>query len=581
LSPQESHMVTAPNQSPHQVRPSMVAPPIEKGDDSDEEEDEDEGVFVEKRHALLRKMRCRGLHQRVRGKLDFFRKRPRRLVPQIEEGFMYTSSKTGAQLVNVRKLRDTSMTPSGSSLEELGRAGSVSPTLRSLTPAPSMVSLQQRSVRIVELSVERDQRIARAQGIERRQLLDRRVTQLESLLQKAGRKERSMHQQTVLTWVVTALALAELVKSFHMIEHLASDGDRQAMQVTDKSRMMQRVLQVIGQKQAKKELYLSQLRTIKKWFALLRVMSFVSKLRRRLVLNHHVDMIKEFIEVSWRGFSLRKAVSTFNTQMRFLQRALRWAITYYRFMRERIYMPVVWEEETRLLAPVFGMGPEDVERCIKVKREQMKWDSGQALAGISRICNHRRLIWRLGELHPEVRKRIKAAADSERAARMRNLRAGRYRRRRNDPGEDPSDSAKVGQARTESLSVRKTLGASSLTGNIPEPQVDDVMKLIDTNRMSQKDRQDILRTIRREKLELWYQRYKQYQLWMHQFRLDWQQWRLTVSALGPDQKDDWPRLPQIPQYPYEMCMVDSAYIREQVCERLVKAGRPVADDFAV
>eukprot|EP00747_Dinoflagellata_sp_TGD_P139076 gnl/TRDRNA2_/TRDRNA2_175856_c0_seq1.p2 gnl/TRDRNA2_/TRDRNA2_175856_c0~~gnl/TRDRNA2_/TRDRNA2_175856_c0_seq1.p2 ORF type:complete len:259 (+),score=44.95 gnl/TRDRNA2_/TRDRNA2_175856_c0_seq1:70-777(+) len=95
-----------------------------------------------------------------------------------------------------------------------------------------------------------------------------------------------------------------------------------------------------------------------------------------------------------------------------------------------------------------------------------------------------------------------------------------------------------------------------------------MMDVIEKYRLPQDVRVDIVRSVFKDKVERWWKRYKEYKLRKMEFAVEWQQWRVTITMHGKDRPEKWPKLPQIPRYPYEFTSVDPKMMRERVMAAL-------------
>merc|ERR1719161_907389 len=98
-----------------------------------------------------------------------------------------------------------------------------------------------------------------------------------------------------------------------------------------------------------------------------------------------------------------------------------------------------------------------------------------------------------------------------------------------------------------------------------------LMQVVDKYRLSYARREEILRVVCREQIDRWWQKYLRFKQARVKFKEAWFNWRIEAMALGPHNRSSWPILPQIPQFPIGLCIIDPQRLRNRVHSELKKS----------
>merc|ERR1712203_251111 len=88
--------------------------------------------------------------------------------------------------------------------------------------------------------------------------------------------------------------------------------------------------------------------------------------------NALAEVIKNFIDATWRGYQVRASMKAFLHQVKVVQKAFRTSFKLRRFIRTYIYLPAVWEAETAILGGVVGI-PKQALR-LELEHHRTCWD---------------------------------------------------------------------------------------------------------------------------------------------------------------------------------------------------------------
>jgi len=99
-----------------------------------------------------------------------------------------------------------------------------------------------------------------------------------------------------------------------------------------------------------------------------------------------------------------------------------------------------------------------------------------------------------------------------------------------------------------------------------------MMKVIETYRLSEEARNALIRKVWKENNERWWKAFQNYKVLLKEYVTDWHSWRLSVQAMGTDNRDIWPGFPLPPAYPYELTKVDRNHLRHRVMKSLKKSS---------
>lgn len=359
-------------------------------------------------------------------------------------------------------------------------------------------------------------------------------------------------------WSRVSVHLPDLLK----MSDLPVNGDHRAFGKVKSSRQLNLIQKKIAEKQLVEQVKAYRLQLFGEWKHLVLVHIAVVRLKKPLYMNRKAEMMKDFINQAWRGYTIRKGMKDFLRAVRFLQRAMRSFIALKKFIMNHIIAPVYWEEETKVLAELVGMSPTNLSK--ELQEAAAEFDVPKKLIQVQILIDKRKHIW--------------AGQDVSQFTRKKRRRAGKLHQL-GTKGLQHAATSQLGPQRLDTScaldrdgtnhTVTSPEPSSPKTGGRPRVQ-HPLMDLIGSYRMKAEFKEKILTKVISDSLKRWWDQYKKYKGRKVQFQIEWQQWRLDVMALGPYHRDSWPPHPAVPQYPYELTKVDRQWLREQVLKNLKK-----------
>lgn len=296
-----------------------------------------------------------------------------------------------------------------------------------------------------------------------------------------------------------------------------------------------------------------------RWWTVIRCTAFVAKLLVIRRLNAYAELIKETINTHWRGYQLRASMKVYLQQMRYLQFSMRACVRMRKHICHYIYMPILWEVETAILADVIAMPKASVEE--ELEKHRAKSDLKAHLQKV-RVFSDFRAAWQTSErigpnpTRSSVMTQHTVHTVVSNACQFYNMAAKRTHGRRRSQGDWGMPHA------SESVSQPQTDRAVALHSR--ERASHPLMEVIDKYRLPSELRQSIVHKMLRESVDRWWLRYQEYKDQRETFKKLWQNWRLEICALGPHNRHVWPLCPAIPRLPSEITKVDEKWLHAQV-----------------
>eukprot|EP00929_Paragymnodinium_shiwhaense_P081095 TRINITY_DN42363_c0_g1_i1.p1 TRINITY_DN42363_c0_g1~~TRINITY_DN42363_c0_g1_i1.p1 ORF type:complete len:695 (-),score=116.96 TRINITY_DN42363_c0_g1_i1:86-2170(-) len=332
-------------------------------------------------------------HRRHEIRLEFFRDRHELVLPEIEAGFL---SKDG-QCVDVKRLQrkcfvdrranapavatsaapeitvqpvsPDGLAPGGEGLTTAPSGAlqvAVGTSAQSLSTVFSVESLAQRQHRLADQRQLRNERLENVRSEGRRRALQKRCEMLEDVQRKATRQELAVKLRAVCVYLAVAAA-AEVAHRmvqgwrgslilFALTGHGSFIRSNLSVQASETDRLrlvaegplrrfneMSAIWQQEAERQDKRD------RVYKKLGHTLRCVLFVVRVKKKSVIHRCADTVRHFIEAAVRGHEARIAVRRYMTSIRKMQRLTLGWIQYRRFLHKKVYLPAIWEMETREL----------------------------------------------------------------------------------------------------------------------------------------------------------------------------------------------------------------------------------------
>lgn len=533
---------------------------------------------------------------------------------------------------------------------------SAQPSIRTLSPSASMESLTQRLERLAFRAQVRDQRIQHVRDAGRQQTLNQRLVFLDHLESKQARREVNDRLRVILPWMVLATVMewsSRVVSSFAATYSAARGDERFALVVHPlahwrtslreysggdsvaglrhglaalPTKTWQLLAEALRRKNKAEVLALRRDIAWKAWRRLLLLTRFLAMVLRLRRLNHQAEIVKDFIEASYRGYSIRSSVKIYIYKVLFVQQVLRNALRLRRHIRTYIIRPAVWEVETLILAPVCGI-PESATRQaidqhhkdldprsrlqeVRVLSQAFRGDSislarQAALAGTSKkmflqqpggtastgklsIADRprnsgtssaptRAVATVARTANSSASKRFNAVARSKGVSRSKSFHSGatvdgkqihhgNHELRRATGAVLPC----IAEQKVQSCVLPRLdrFGRASPPHRALASQVPGTVDVLDKYRLPAEARSEVERQILRENVELWLTRFQEYKAGLKRFGQEWRRWRLETASLGPKRRDEWPTFPHIPYYPSQLAKVDHAAAHVMVHELL-------------
>eukprot|EP00931_Biecheleriopsis_adriatica_P049534 TRINITY_DN28660_c0_g2_i1.p1 TRINITY_DN28660_c0_g2~~TRINITY_DN28660_c0_g2_i1.p1 ORF type:complete len:774 (-),score=140.25 TRINITY_DN28660_c0_g2_i1:93-2414(-) len=577
-----------------------VQPQTEEG--SDDEDGEGESLSMSRARKLARqlfaqidtgKMEPQDVFakvspgpERVETKLDFFRERPELMLPPIEERFLLHDKQAGCMVLDISKLQHNpkSSTPrhrptkAKQSLDDedgtVSMAKASDPVIQGAsatslwTPSSTfslVESVEQRAFRQTEGWQRRDRRIAAAKQKVQHCDLDRRLEHLERLRGKALRKELAERHRPVLTWLAVALSMKALDKILMCSapsRKNRSDGRRHNemgpgerararwkkakafvvanLPVDAKDRLQMAVM-------LKRDVEFERRRRSKiawkSWRRAVVVVGFVSKLRMRRRRTVSIHAVRQFLESAYKGIQLQLGVRTCLAQIKIIQKACNSAIKLRKDVRAYLYLPTLWELETKFLGEKLKATlPHGLAKTM-IKNHREAWDPEGRIHEHLQELSRDRFLFGMRDpkdwLEREARRK-RQAIERQQAQQKRRSTV------RSDTGHVPWFT-ECGECVAPAFTTTKK----------PHQSIEAAVIVMQSYRLDPETRQQLCRSLFRNSVDRWYQNYQAYKIKKKEFLVRWQQYQVEINALGVAAKDQWPSPPLFPQFPYSLFTVDT------------------------
>ncbi|CAK0883841.1 unnamed protein product [Prorocentrum cordatum] len=404
-------------------------------------------------------------------------------------------------------------------------------------------------------------RDARADSVRehgRRLQLERRLQQLDDQQHKASRRATADRDRVLLGWVAAAIAaetMQRLRRAYAQIA-AASGGGGEAVEVracpgSPTQSHWRRVVSrspggaalapplqaaLAGVLRRRRELERrARLRgsAQRAWRRAAAAARFLVAMQRRARCDRAVETIKDFLEAAWGENRTMHAMKTYLRRIRMMQRCFRAALKFRQHVCKYIYLPAVWEMETRILGKALGVNHRALD---------------------DEIDGHRRALDR------ELREREAQALSDARFPKS-------HRPKRSS--ECGSVAGSVGGRRVRNQAILSAHGRA-LGHNKRHGLGDDV----EQHRLSVAERTIIVKGLLRQGTARYWLAHDDYVLEMREFNIEWKQWRLEAQSLGQEFRDSWPPVPIAPVPPAEMLKLDMPPLRDKVLSmlKLTKGG---------
>lgn len=278
------------------------------------------------------------------------------------------------------------------------------------------------------------------------------------------------------------------------------------------------------------------------------VAKFLAIMYRKRRLNRYAEIIKDFINSSWRGYRMVASMKVYLQQMNFLQHAMRHSVIMRRHIKQFILLPTLWEVETMILGEI-SMPPAALKHEIDMHRAH--WNYKQCMAEVRQLSNTRYEWSKHRKANMDMGDRVQIFAQNERKhapKKKKRVTVTEHRRRQ------------AVAFHQETKKTAKGTGNTARAGLLSHP----MMALLDKYRLSKEVRNSIAESMLHENTSRWWTRYQEYKEECQVFQEEWRKWRLEVMALGKENKNSWPELPPIPRFPYELTKVDQKVLKSRV-----------------
>jgi len=464
--------------------------------------------------------------ERVGVKLEWYRENPQLsgpLLRAVERSFMAMDPGSGEWIVSAARVRDA-----GTGQLRRGSPGPQAAQGRNAPLGPLMAGAEKAASR-------HSARAVQALAHEREQQLGRRVEHLRALQRRQMRQEQAERTRPWVTWQVAATA-ALVMRGFlvayrHAFE--ASDAVDAECGAAERWRRMgkqlwheaalrmgsadlrafrllrQPQLDPIGRLVMKSRLDHAESRRKnhlwRMWACTLRLSIAVVRLQRPYRVHVSMEIAKDFIEKSWRGFRIRRSVKSFLRKVRVLQRAIRCSCRIARVIRTRVLVPQVWALETMLLGRTAGIQEELLEAEVARHLEA---------CGLER--------WR---------------QEAQRLQRLRVLLIH---------------------------GAELALGPAPGPGAAPRAR----WPSLEAWRLSPEEREQLAALAFRENLDAWWELYRSFKQARPASSRAWVAWRLALVELDFCSHDLWPEHPPVMEYPEELTKLRNGVLKRAINARL-------------
>jgi hypothetical protein len=266
--------------------------------------------------------------------------------------------------------------------------------------------------------------------------------------------------------------------------------------------------------------------------------------------SKHAEVIKEFIEASWSGVQTRLAIKAYVHNVKILQRSARACLKFWHHVRRDIFMPTLWEIETRILAEVAKV-PEAILKS-EIEMHRVAWDSArrreeavELLLVREKACKG---MVRISTMPKDAKATFKHI---EKVTQM--IKRGKR------------DSRVLDMASSRNhLHGRSDLGMRAATSH-------PAMSEVDKHRLHPNVRRKIIQALIKESVTAWWQQYQDYKINRALLQHEWKKWFQAAVQVGPYRRHMWPEKPGEFDMPAFLTTVDyEALIRDMVVAELAQ-----------
>lgn len=519
-----------------------------------------------------------GAEQRLQTRLEYFRHREEQVTKRVE---IYTEHlQTGEAVIDVFKLlraprlglRRASDSTAGQAFEEVpgdpeeeeeedpGRMASPPSCLPEALE--SLVTAQSAAEKATGLDAANRRRDVRAGAVRehgRLLQLERRLQLLDDQQHKASRKATADRDRVLLGWVAAAIAaetMHRLRRTYAQVATVGGSGGeapadagawpglstqgywRQAIRRSlDGARLappLQGALAAVFRRQSEQDRRaLLRQNAQRAWRRAAAVARFLVAIQRRARWNEAADVVKDFLEAAEGENKTMHAMKAYLRKIRMMQRCLRAALRFRKHVCKYIYLPTVWEVETRILGKALGVNQRTLDDEIDGHRRA--WDREQRERDAQALGDAR-----FPQIHrPKRSSECGSVAGSVGGRRLRNQ--------------------VIISPHGRALGYNKKIGLG-----------DDV----EQHRLSVAERTIIVNGLLRQGTTRYWLARDDYVFAMREHNIEWQQWKLEAQSLGPEFRDSWPPFPVAPLQPAEVMKLDMPPLRDKVLSllKIMKAG---------
>eukprot|EP00746_Dinoflagellata_sp_MGD_P073582 gnl/MRDRNA2_/MRDRNA2_29836_c0_seq1.p1 gnl/MRDRNA2_/MRDRNA2_29836_c0~~gnl/MRDRNA2_/MRDRNA2_29836_c0_seq1.p1 ORF type:complete len:750 (-),score=118.74 gnl/MRDRNA2_/MRDRNA2_29836_c0_seq1:197-2446(-) len=539
--------------------------------------------------------------RRVEKKIEYYRETgPLEIQVPIEKRFMVVDPVRNAEVVDVvrlNRIHGNEQFRSQSPRSKSPRSKSPPFTKSAITQETTLINFHPKFVadRMRECAEQNAQRMQHALRCARDAALEKRVKAWRSLDWKDRRRDICSGQRLWLMSFVVASVAREMEHTLKLCQQLRSEAETfksprasrlkklaTAMMVQNdekKSTKISSVLDLVSRqyKESRQLLYKKQL--TKSWWHILRVCKAYALFRKPLRLNAQAEIMKRFINDSYRGYTFRRDIKKFLAQIRFLQRGMRSSIIFAHLVRKSVIVPAIWEQETRILGEVMGLSADSINELIAHQMEHV-FEVERHKGEIKKLNDNRHLLWRGNINQDDLKKMIEQDQKRKQGRRGSKSRLkskfGGLGVRTKGAGSTPPASpgnTPPGSPRTSKSQDVKKPSQNDKKGKFGTKN--SMGEVINTYRLPEERKTELVRQVWKENQERWWKAYQQYKALCKESVIEWHAWFLSARAIGTEHQDIWPPMPLIPGFPHEMARVDRNYVRSRVQKLLRQSSAGV------
>lgn len=320
---------------------------------------------------------------------------------------------------------------------------------------------------------------------------------------------------------------------------------------------------------------------VKQW----RVAEKVQRGRIRMLVpiqhNRYADMIKDFINQSWRGYEICRGVKRYLHNVHLIQRALTQSIVLKQLIRDCVLNATFWEIESTCLAELVGMPAEDLKAEIQYHFQQVGLE--QRIKEAQTMLNWRDRIWRGEVKFIEAQTFLQKAQSFYRSVTVKNIKPDSPSK--NSPAKmqhakSPKDRKDLPQRHgAEPPSEQRWRGSKESSDERPRDlkasrsdyNRHPMMDVINKYRVPAEERAKILETAYQDGITRWSFQNSRYKERMQFWKREWDQWLMDISALGRHNRELWPNPPVAPSSPSELLRCDKEWFRKEILYELKRS----------